>query len=676
MLGMPKHLRTSLSLDHRPLACTWLAAAVVLVLLPHAIRLPLWVTLAAGCLVVYHLLYAYGYWRLPPPWVGAVFALLALSGIVLNFGLRLGQETSTAFLIVLLGLKLLETRTQRDAMVVSFIGYFLLLAYFFASQSPGTVLYFGVTVWLLTVTLIHLQHLGDITALRWRTSLRQGSVLVVQAVPLMVVLFILFPRLDGPLWRFPQPAGIATTGLSDRLSPGDISQLIASHEVAFRAKFTAAIPPPELRYWRGLVLWDYDGRTWQQGPLWSHRPIQWGKADTSYTYTITLEPHAQRWLFSLDLPYAWVRHGQVIPFTRADYYGHLGLLTADLQLQTPRPINTIRRYTLLSYARYASDDLTKSMRFYGLRLPANVHPEVYALAMKWRQASNDDADTVQRALQYFHDQPFTYTLTPPALVVDPTYEFLFVTRRGYCEHFASSFAVLMRAAGIPTRIVVGYQGGVVNTWSQHVTIRQSHAHAWAEVWLDSQGWVRIDPTAAVAPSRIERGIEALPELLSDPILLRYNSWLSALWQQIGQGWEAMHYAWNRWVLDYSVERQIELMQWLGLGELTWRGLTMLMVGLLSGMLVVFALRLARQQTPRDRVVMAYQRFCRKLARRGLVRQRYEGPLDFAQRVKHRRPELTAQVEDISTLYSTLRYGQQHNGHDLKRLRQAVRLFRP
>ena len=283
---------------------------------------------------------------------------------------------------------------------------------------------------------------------------------------------------------------------------------------------------------------------------------------------------------------------------------------------------------------------------------------------------------VQQALRYFQENPFVYTLTPPALENDPTHAFLFETRRGYCEHFASSFTVLMRAAGIPARVVVGYQGGEVNPLSRHLTVRQSNAHAWSEVLLPGEGWVRVDPTAVVAPERIEMGLDGLPEFAGAPLIMRQATWLNQLWRHMRLGWDAMHYTWNYWVLQYSAERQVQLMASLGLGAWTWQGLTVALVVLLSVMLTVLALRLLRQPVPPDRVVLAYQRFCRKLARRGIVRQAYEGPLTFAQRVQQLRPELAGQVDSISHLYGALRYGRHCNATDVQRLRDAVRAFRP
>jgi transglutaminase-like putative cysteine protease len=676
MFGLPKHHPAPAPLRCYPLACTWLVVVLLLVILPHVTRLPAWISLLVLCCGVYRLLHDHLRWHLPPRWMMFLLAMLTTLGIVASFGVSTGRRAALAFLVMLLGLKLLETRTQRDVMVLSCLGYFLVITNALYSQSIGMLVYLMGVVWLLTVTVMHFQHIGDVNQARLRTNLHQGSRLCVQALPLMVVLFVLFPRLHGPLWSLPDDTRAGVTGFSDHMSPGHLTELSVSSAVAFRVDFASTIPPHHLRYWRGLVLWDYDGSTWRKGTDFFDQPIQWRQAYSPYTYTITLEPHAKPWLFSLDLPAAVIRHKTIVPFTHTGHYPPLGVVTSDLQLRASRPIHDLTRYTLQSYAHYDTGSLSDAMRRRALQLPEGLHERVRALALQWRQASHGEREVVRRALHHFQEHAFVYTLSPPPLADDPTYAFLFETRRGYCEHFASSFTVLMRAAGIPARVVVGYQGGEVNPLSQHLTIRQSHAHAWAEVWLLGAGWVRVDPTAMVAPERIETGREAVSEFSPVPGIMRPATWLTQSWRHLRLGWEAVHYTWRHWVLQYSAERQEHMMAGIGLGEWTWQGLTVALVVLLSSMLAVLALRLFRQPPPRDRVVLAYQRFCRKLARRGMVRHAYEGPFAFAHRVKDWRPGLSVPVDHITHLYGALRYGRQPNGHDVQRLRDAVRLFRP
>jgi transglutaminase-like putative cysteine protease len=676
MLGLRQHNSPPLPLQQRPAAFTWLLFALALVVVPHSPHVPLWITLVVCCLGMYRLLHDQRHWKLPPRWLVTVLAVGAMCGLMASFGTIVGRRTATAFLLVLMGLKLLETRSHRDVMVLTCIGYFLVATIFLQTQSPSMVAYLMLVVWLLTVSLMHFQHLGDVNRARMWLDMRRGTLLLAQALPVMVILFVFFPRLDRPLWGLPHDDDTGTTGFSEDMSPGQITQLSASSAVAFRVEFDGEIPPPQQQYWRGLVLWDYDGYTWRQGAPMPSRPLHWQQTHTSYTYTITLEPHHRPWLFSLDLPYALVYDGRRFPFMHAGYYRMLGRLTSDWQLRARRPVSTVRRYTLQSYAQYHTGALRDDMRRRALQLPSSLDTRVLQLAQQWRQASHGDHDVVRQALHYFRNQPFVYTLTPPALRDDPTAEFLFKTRRGYCEHFASSFTVLMRSAGIPARVVVGYQGGEVNPFGNHLTVLQRNAHAWSEVWLAEYGWMRVDPTTAVAPARIERGLDAFPELSSIPMLMRSHTWLHSLWRSMHLSWDALHHTWNRWVLQYSSERQSQLMVHLGLGKLTWQGLTLILVALVGVMLAIFAVRMFRQQTPRDHVVLLYQRFCNKLARSGIARQAHEGPLAFAHRVQQQRPTAAAQVHLITHLYSALRYGQHRSDADIKRLQHAVRTFRP
>ena len=386
MFGLPKHHTAPVPLQHYPLACTWLVMVLLGVILPHVTRLPAWITLAVLCLGVYRLLHDHMHWRLPPRWMMLLLALLATLGIIASFGIATGRRTALAFLVMLLGLKLLETRTQRDVMVLSCLGYFLVITNALYSQSIGMLVYLMGIVWLLTVTVMHFQHLGDIDRLRLRVNVQQGSLLCVHALPLMVILFVLFPRIHGPLWSLPDDASAGVTGFSDTMSPGHLTSLSASAAVAFRADFAGDIPPHPLRYWRGLVLWDYDGVTWRKGGDFFDQPIAWRHTDTLYTYTIMLEAHEQPWLFSLDLPATFVHHETTVPFTHTGHYPPLGMLTSDLQLRASRPIRNLTRYTLQSYADYDTGEATETMRRRALQLPDTLHERVRQLAQQWRQA--------------------------------------------------------------------------------------------------------------------------------------------------------------------------------------------------------------------------------------------------------------------------------------------------
>jgi transglutaminase-like putative cysteine protease len=472
-------------------------------------------------------------------------------------------------------------------------------------------------------------------------------------------LFILFPRVSGPLWNLPQDAYRGRTGLSDEMSPGAISQLSQTDTVAFRVQFTGTVPSPEQLYWRGPVLWDYDGHTWKGIAEIPSSTFDYTPEGAGMDYTVTLEPHGKRWLFALDLPAS-------LPVET--------MATTSFELLRAQPVNEVLRYQVRSYLYYRTGELSSWERQRALQLPAQVNPRARTLAAEWRKRDPDPAALVRAALALFRKEPFYYTLTPPLLGKEGVDDFLFNTRQGFCEHYAGSFVFLMRAAGVPARVITGYQGGERNALDNYLIVRQSDAHAWAEVWLEDWGWVRVDPTAAVAPERVEQGLYAAvasPKTL--PILMgRHNLWI----QQLGLGWDALNKAWNKWVLTYGPERQQQFLSVLGLGIGDWRGMAFAMVLALGSLGLVFAgLRTLQRRAAVDPVIQAYQCFCAKLARYGLVRDAHEGPLDFAERVARHHPDLAYQARLISQLYATLRFGRAYQQDSVKRLRRLVKDFK-
>ena len=487
---------------------------------------------------------------------------------------------------------------------------------------------------------------------------------VVDLLPLMILFFVLFPRIAGPLWGLPSDAFAGMTGLSDTMTPGSISRLVQSDAVAFRAQFAGRPPPPAVRYWRGPVLENFDGRAWTPARGGSDPAPESETGGTPVRYTVTLEPSNKRWIFALEVP------DPLAPPTGTR-------LTPDLQLLAARALEHRARYTLTSFPqhRFGMDADARVLRR-ALRLPEYGNPETRALARRLRAQSASDADLVNRTLRLFHDEPFVYTLTPPQLGSDGIDEFLFTTRRGFCEHYASAFTFLMRAAGIPARVVTGYQGGEFNRVGNYLIVRQSDAHAWSEVWLEGQGWVRVDPTAAVAANRIEQGIaSALPAGEPLPFFVRTDAaWL----RQLRLRWDALDNQWNQWVLGYNQERQIGLFASLGFGIVSWRELALGLVvgiGLLLGGIALLTLRNGRR--PRgDEVQALYLKFCAKLAKAGIPRLATEGPLDFAARVRAARPEWATAVDDIVRCYVQLRYGAHGSADALRTLAARIGAFRP
>jgi transglutaminase-like putative cysteine protease len=510
----------------------------------------------------------------------------------------------------------------------------------------------------LTATMVSLQdHRGYLAPER---AVRIASLLMVQAVPLMLALFLFFPRIQGPVFGLPEAISTGVTGLSDNMSPGDLANLGLSDEVAFRVEFHTPPPPTPQMYWRGPVLWDFDGRTWTMGNVASALERAPGQRPDTIQYTVTLEPHHMRWLFAIDLP---------------DRVPAGAKLTADYQLLNDRPVRVRQRYEMSSrLASLIKEQESPAALRRALRLPSGSNPRAVELGRQIRAQSATDLEAVNSVLNIFRTQLFFYTLVPPELGRYPVDEFLFETRRGFCEHYASAFVFVMRAAGVPARVVTGYQGGEMNPLGDYLIVRQSEAHAWAEVWLEGQGWRRVDPTAAVSPARIEVGVAAaLPQ--GEPLPLAVRSDLRFL-KQLRFTLDAVTNSWNQWVLGYTPDRQLHLMERLGLGKPTWQRLIVLLMGMAGAVLLALALMILRRlrgAVP-DSTQRAYRRFCLVLARAGLPRAASEGPTDFARRVIAQRPTAAGQVQAITALYVGLRYG--HAGAaELQLLHSLVRGFR-
>jgi transglutaminase-like putative cysteine protease len=486
--------------------------------------------------------------------------------------------------------------------------------------------------------------------------------MLAQATPLMLVLFLLFPRVQGPLWGLPRDAFSGMTGLSDSMSPGTLSQLSLSDAVAFRVQFQSALPKPTQMYWRGPVLWYFDGVTWHTGISFEGAAPTYSPGGTPISYTVTLEPHEKRWLFALDLP------AKLLPDSR---------FTADFQMLSRTPVRQRIRYEMTSHTTYrlGYEGITALERRRALQLPDGYNWRSRSLAENMRSAARDDRDMMERVLAMFRTQQFFYTLTPPLLGEHPVDDFLFNTRSGFCEHYASAFVFLMRAAGIPARIVTGYQGGELNPVGDYVIVRQSEAHAWAEVWFPNEGWVRVDPTAAVSPLRVESGIAAaIPTSTALPLLARSDmEWL----RQLRFTWDSLANSWNQWVLGYNPERQFWLLSRVGLDRATWQTLAFILAGTTALITLAFAYTMLRQlsRRSRDPAAAAYERFCRKLARRGIAREPSEGPVAYATRAGALLPQYSAEIGRITNLYVQLRYGRRAGADAIRDLRGRIRALK-
>ncbi|MCP3868424.1 MAG: DUF3488 domain-containing transglutaminase family protein [Gammaproteobacteria bacterium] len=631
----------------------------------HLLHLNTWVSAFFLCMVFLRLLAVYRPGILPGRLLLFLLTSTGLFNVISHYPLVIGKQGGVALLTTMVGLKLLETKKGRDLYVLVFLGFFMLATQFLYRQDMPLVILALLILIGLTGVLVN-GNRAHLTRNPFATWLTSGSLLV-QALPLMLIMFVLFPRFSSPLWELGIREQTAVTGISDNITPGSISRLVRSGEPAFRVEFEAdQIPTQNQRYWRGPVLWDTDGKNWVAGEQIRETVQDYQVRGEAIRYSVTLEPTDGKWLFVLDLPYE-------LP--------DQSTLTPDFQLVRNDLRDQRVRYSASSYLSYATGSLSSQQRMRGLQLPNNVTPRIRELARHWRQESGSDGALVNRALDYFNEQPFHYTLYPELLEENPIDEFLFESRRGFCEHYATSFTLLMRVAGIPARVVAGYQGGETNPFGGHLLVKQSDAHAWSEVWLSGKGWVRVDPTAAVAPERIERSldIDQINEEVGAPIRfdLENSALLEVLIKQFRWGIDAIDASWHRWVLGYTQERQSYLMDLIGLGFLKGGQLVYAMVAITALAITLLTLvLLTRGKKKPDSIVAGYQLFCERLKRRGISRRSYEGPRDYGQRVIHLRPDLRDQVEPILSLYIGIRYGLMDTDSNRRQLRGLIRRFKP
>lgn len=631
----------------------WLLVAQGVVVLPLIWQLPLWLWLVWLLAIVIRVQIYRGLWPFPRALIKGGLGGICLVGLLWSYAGNIGVEPAVGLLICAFILKVIELRQRRDALLVVYIGFIAVANQFLFSQTLTTTAY---ALFCCIMLLSALRSMFKIHQHPVLTELKSAAQLLLQTVPLMIVLFLVLPRV-GPLWSVPLMQDRATTGFSDTMSPGDFSELVKSNALAFRVTFADEKPDMSQLYWRGLVLNNYDGRRWHRisAPLkktdldqWSKSPVApWQDVQlnhpSSLTYTVMLEPHQRHWLFALMMPERSLTTKQ-----------NLGFASDFLLLSKNRVVQRMQ-YQVVSHLDYRITELSAERRTAALRLPSLRNSRAQKLGEKWRRDIASPEAIVRKALSLFNTD-FTYTLRPPPLGTDSVDEFLFITKRGFCEHFSSSFVFLMRAAGIPARVVVGYQGGEWNAANKYLMVRQSDAHAWAEVWLEDSGWTRVDPTAAVSPLRIEQGLsQALPSSERSEIrgfvFNRFN-WISTLALQ----WDALGYHWHRWVLGYDNSRQRQFFKQL-LGDVSgWKvGLFLVIVsgvclGLVS--LWLFWHRAVQTTAPEIRL---YKQFSRKLARYGVTRNLGESPSEFAARLGVSYPYKAKQVAEITALFQAIAY---------------------
>jgi len=639
-----------------------LLAGIQLVAIPYYPRLPVPVLLLVLLLTLWSISMVSGRTRTPGALVRFGMLGLVLATLILSFGTILGRNPGTALLILLSFMKLFEIKDKRDLFIVIYIGFFLIASNFFFTQDPWIAAYVIVAVIYLAMLMMSFSDRLASTNIRQR--IRLAGRMIIQATPLMLILFVLFPRIPGPLWGLPKDATTAVTGLSNDMSPGSLSNLIQSNEVAFRVRFEGEIPRHQDLYWRGPVFSRYDGQTWTASPASVNAVpnMQYSDDTANRTeYVVTLEPHQRQWLFALEHP---------IKSADATYR-----MSRELQLYNDKKITTVTQYSMTSDSRARNLGLFPEERQKNLQLPDQLNEQTRELAQRWKASSGGDPEAIIRtALRYFNEQPFVYTLRPALLGNDAMDDFLFETRRGFCEHYSSAFVYIMRAAGIPARVVTGYQGGDVNPVDDYLIVRQSNAHAWAEVWLEDRGWVRHDPTAAVSPTRIEQGIQdAIPERDQLPSILITNN---ALLLKMRYQWDSFNHKWTEWVIGFNQKKQIQLFNRLGFKKTDWQDMVIWMVVamIVAGGAVSWWVYRQGGIRNTDPIRNAYDIFCRKVARAGITRKSSEGPGEFLQRIKKTRPSKAAAAGRVIRKYMAIRYGDDYSRETTQEFFQSVRKF--
>ena len=633
----------------------WLLCTLAVVLATHAQNLPVWVIVASISFGILRYLLDKKQWPMPKIWLLLPINILMCLGILFTFKGSFGRDASLALLVVMASLKLLETKNLRDYMLVIILAYFMVGNLFLFNQTIATFALSVPPLLLLTATLINISLKNP---QNFKFLLTLSGKLLLQAVPVMLILFVLFPRIPGPLWGIPQDANSGMTGLNDSLQFGNISQLTKNSSIAFRVQFKGQIPAQNLLYWRGPVLWHQDENSW----LMPSKNIgliaeTLESSGAGIDYTITLEPHNRLWLLLLDMPTRLPNEAK---------------LTHDYSAIAASPVRTRIRYGATSFSSYKLGEvLNEREKTMSLQIHDNENPRTIKLAQSWQGLS--PTDKVNSALQRFRTQTFIYTLNPPRSGKDGVDDFLFNTKRGFCEHYATSFVYLMRAAGVPARIVTGYQGGELNPNGNYLIVRQSDAHAWAEVWLEGRGWVRVDPTAAVSPERIEQGIAAaIDETDLLPMMARPDF---PLLKKAFLNWDSVNNGWNQWVLGYDDKTQMEFLKKLSgkdfslMDLILWMSATIVMV-----MTITFLVLLKTNQRKLNPAQALYTQYLNKLKHANLQPYSHEGALDFGQRAALTLPHQQAVILKIAERYNLLEYSQAPNALLLQELAQLIKQF--
>ena len=640
-------------------AATLVFAASVLIVAGAA---PLWCTTIALLAAAWRLGVGLGWLHAPRRRRGTrflfgVLTALLVVAVLASFRTLNGLAAGTALLVVMGALKLIESGTRRDDGIVVGVSLFLLLAAVLATQALWRLPFYLLIVWGACAAIALIAYTGE--GLRTGATLRLAGRALAMSVPLAVACFLFFPRVAGQFWAL-ERGGQATTGLSDEMSPGSISKLANEYDPAFRVRFEGPPPPREALYWRGPVLNSFDGYTWrrERSHFYPAAPLE--MLGGPVRYRVTLEPTWQPWMFALDT---------VDASPRRDVY-----LSHDRQLASMDRISEIVSYDAVSHLETRSPGgLSTLGRRFETTLPEGRNPRAIALAHEIRSRSRDDADYARAVLDWFRTHGLEYSLEPGTTSLDSVDTTLFDSKLGFCGHFASAYATLMRAAGVPARVVTGYLGGEWNPVGGYLIVRQSDAHAWTEIWLDGRGWTRMDPTTVVAPERLQQGIfDLLTDSLPASSTFMRNSWLNRL----GQLWDGANQWWQERVVEFNLRAQFDLLRKLGIDAPDWQHLGWTFAGALMLWIAWVSLSLRRSvaRLKPDRLGRAWLRATRRLARVAPPRAAHEGPLDYARRVSALRPEIGPRVEALATRYARLRFGAPADKYEIAEFEREVSRF--
>ncbi|MEA1890616.1 MAG: DUF3488 and transglutaminase-like domain-containing protein [Pseudomonadota bacterium] len=644
--------------------------ALLLSISPHLGRLP------AGFAILAIVVFGWRYkiisanWRPPGSILRIIIIFSVLSLLFQHYHTLLGRDAGVAMLVALTMLKFLELKTMRDYMLVVFLCLFIVLTSFLYSQSLWLGVYLMAVVIILFTVMMFLNHSNREKPF---IMLKRAAGMVMMGLPVAILLFLLFPRLQGGLFGLPGDSHSGLTGMSDTMKPGSINELNLSEKVAFRVEFNGRIPVAKQRYWRGLVLENYEQGVWKE----SRSAIAGGEAisyakESVIEYSILQEPSNQKWIFALDMP---VSKPPEIKWGTGQ------------TLRSTSPIRERQQRQMISAIDYKFTKISDEVLQRNFDKSSVNGDRLVRLAEELYRQAGSDREYIKAVFDYYRNNEFFYTLKPPLLGDNPVQTFMLDTRKGYCEHYASSFTAMMRLAGIPARVIIGYQGGEWNEQGGYLIVRQSDAHAWSEVWLEESGWTRVDPTSAVAPERIEYGLSAIRQLMEQgqPLgnvaaeklqEILSGSFFSRSIKGVKLFWDGVNTRWYKWVIDYGTKNQSNLLRWLGFQQTDWSKLVFILVGLVSLVVVFQAWILFRREKVIDPAVRQYQRFCHRLSRIGIDRSSSEGPARFARRVIHLRPDLQSRVMSVTDAYIAILYAGKTDAGQQQKLTRAVQEFRP